>query len=173
MVMKKKHDAWFNATFFHDSQIYKEIQGLANSPCFVLDLKIGISFRRANDRLFARMHVRKEPLKKQTLNWLFCNNLRFFSGEYQNGTLKWYSDFWFRQKSPHPFLEEDSIIKSISFFAVVLQKYLLAKERSYSSFFIRSATSQFSHIWPTSRWSRSSMGAKFPIMALRIPMSQK
>ena len=32
---------------FHDSQSYKEIQGLANSPCFVHDLKIGISFRQA------------------------------------------------------------------------------------------------------------------------------
>ena len=65
---EKKARCLVQCNVFHDSQSYKEIQGLANSPCFVLDLKIGISFRRANDRLFARMHVRKEPLKKQTLN---------------------------------------------------------------------------------------------------------
>ena len=44
--------------------------------------------KHLSDKPFAQVHVRKKHLKSQTKSWLFCENPPFFSGEYQNGTLK-------------------------------------------------------------------------------------
>ena len=63
--------------------------------------------KHLSDRPFAQVHVRKEHLKNQTLLWFFCENPRYFTGEYQNGTLKWYSEFRIWQKRPLPFWGED------------------------------------------------------------------